>query len=66
MCTGEQTVYAVVFQPAEVQAIAWRRMNDERIRESPSWSNPRGQVMSGDVAAEGVRVGLKRIGDQLG
>src|SRR6185503_20665514 len=47
-------------------------MNDERITESPAWSDPRGQVMKtpDDVAAM-VRLkacgwGIKRIARELG
>lgn len=47
-------------------------MNEERITESPSWKNPRGQVMkTPDDVAEMLRLracgwGLKRIAWQLG
>src|SRR3954451_18462666 len=47
-------------------------MNEERITESPSWKNPRGQVMkTPDDVAEMLRLracgwGLKRIARQLG
>src|SRR5262245_31461973 len=47
-------------------------MNEERITESPSWSDPRGQVMkTPDDVAEMLRLkacgwGLKRIGRELG
>jgi hypothetical protein len=47
-------------------------MNEERIMESPSWSDPRGQVMkTPDDVAEMLRLkgfgwGLKRIARQLG
>ena len=47
-------------------------MNEERITESPSWNNPRGQVMkTPDDVAEMLRLracgwGLKRIAGQLG
>ena len=47
-------------------------MNEERITESPSWSDPRGQVMkTPDDVAEMLRLkacgwGLKRIARQLG
>ena len=39
-------------------------MNEERITQSPSWSDLRGQVMKtpddvADVAVEGVRVGTE-------
>ena len=46
-------------------------MNEERITESPSWSDPRGQVMkTPDDVAEMLRLkacgwGLKRIARQL-
>ena len=47
-------------------------MNEERITETPSWKNPRGQVMkTPDDVAEMLRLracgwGLKRIARQLG
>jgi DNA-binding NarL/FixJ family response regulator len=47
-------------------------MNEDRITESPSWSDPRGQVMkTPDDVAEMLRLkacgwGLKRIARQLG
>jgi DNA-binding NarL/FixJ family response regulator len=47
-------------------------MNEERITESPSWSDPRGQVMkTPDDVAEMLRPrasgwGVKRIARQLG
>ena len=47
-------------------------MNEERITEGSSWSNPRGQVMkTPDDVAEMLRLracglGLKRIARQLG
>lgn len=47
-------------------------MNEQRITESPSWSDPRGQVMkTPDDVAEMLRLkacgwGLKRIARQLG
>ncbi|PBB28960.1 helix-turn-helix domain-containing protein [Mesorhizobium sp. WSM3882] len=47
-------------------------MNEQRITESPSWSDPRGQVMkTPDDLAEMLRLkacgwGLKRIARQLG
>lgn len=47
-------------------------MNEERIIESPSWSDPRGQVMkTPDDVAEMLRLkalgwGIKRIGRELG
>ena len=47
-------------------------MNEERITQSPSWSDPRGQVMkTPDDIAEMLRLkacgwGLKRIARQLG
>ena len=47
-------------------------MNEERITESPSWSDPRGQMMkTPDDVAEMLRLkacgwGLKRIARQLG
>ena len=47
-------------------------MNEERITESPSWSDPRGQVMkTPDDVAEMLRLkacgwGLKRIARQSG
>jgi DNA-binding NarL/FixJ family response regulator len=47
-------------------------MHEERITESPSWSDPRGQVMkTPDDVAEMLRLkaggwGLKRIARQLG
>jgi hypothetical protein len=47
-------------------------MNEDRITESPSWSDPRGQVMkTPDDVAEMLRLkacgwGLKRIARELG
>ena len=47
-------------------------MNEERITQNPSWSDPRGQVMkTPDDVAEMLRLracgwGLKRIARQLG
>ena len=47
-------------------------MNEERITESPSWSDPRGQAMkTPDDVAEMLRLkgcgwGLKRIARELG
>ena len=47
-------------------------MNEEQITETPSWKNPRGQVMkTPDDVAEMLRLracgwGLKRIARQLG